>query len=166
MIATVILPQADVLPLPAPAALLHFLMTFTWLLHLLAMNALLGGLLITLWLRLKGGTENLAMADRLAKVTPSLVAAAVTLGVAPLLFIQVLFGQFIFTSSILMGWGWFSIVIVLIFAYYGTYLQSFMGEKLGAAVHHERRPLDLVEQQLPGLVVHGVLLRFAHRPPP
>ena len=133
MIATAIIPQADVLPLPAPPGLLHFLMTLTFLLHLLAMNALLGGLLITFWLRLKGGVENLAMADRMAKVTPSLVAGAVTLGVAPLLFIQVLFGQFIFTSSILMGWGWFSVVVVLIVAYYGTYLQSFKGDRLGGA---------------------------------
>ena len=50
---------------------------------------------------------------------------------APLLFLQTLMGQFFFTSSILMGWGWFSVVVVLIFAYYGTYLQSFQREKLG-----------------------------------
>jgi hypothetical protein len=32
-----------------------------------------------------------------------------------------------------MGWGWFSVVVVLLFAYYGTYLQSHAGSSLGRA---------------------------------
>lgn len=135
MIAQAILPAADALPLPAPAPLLLFLLQLTFLLHILAMNAMLGGLLITLWARLKGrpGDQWTQLADTIAKVTPTTVAATVTLGVAPLLFLQTLFGQFFFTSSIVMGWGWFSVIVVLIFAYYGTYIQSFLGEKLGGA---------------------------------
>jgi hypothetical protein len=132
----VILPAADALPLPASAILLQFLLQLTFLLHLLAMNAMLGGLLLTLVARIRGGGADspwTALADSISKVSPSLVASAVTLGVAPLLFLQTLFGQFFFTSSILMAWGWFSIVVVLIFAYYGTYIQSFRGKKLGAA---------------------------------
>lgn len=131
----VILPAADALPLPASALLLQFLLQLTFLLHLLAMNAMLGGLILTLIGRFRSGGDDepwTALADSIAKVSPSLVAATVTLGVAPLLFLQTLFGQFFFTSSILMGWGWLSVVIVLIFAYYGTYIQSFRGKKLGA----------------------------------
>ncbi len=130
----VIIPGPDALPLPAPVFLLQFLLQLTFLLHLLAMNALLGGLLITLFARIKGdGGDDpwTSLPDAVAKVSPSLVAATVTLGVAPLLFLQTLYGQFFFTSSILMGWGWFSVVVVLIFAYYGTYLQSFRGKDLG-----------------------------------
>ncbi len=129
-----IIPSPDALPLPAPVFVLQLLLQLTFLLHLVAMNALLGGLLITFFARLRGrGPDDpwTGLADALSKVTPSLVAATVTLGVAPLLFLQVLYGQFLFTSSILMGWGWFSVVVVLIFAYYGTYLQSFRGRALG-----------------------------------
>jgi hypothetical protein len=136
MTTTTIIPAADVLPLPAPAPLLQFLLHLTFLLHLLAMNAMLGGLLLTLWARLRagGGDSPLrSMADAMSRVTPSLVAGTVTLGVAPLLFVQVLFGQFLFTSSILMAWGWFSVVVVLIVAYYGTYLQAYRQDALGAA---------------------------------
>jgi hypothetical protein len=136
MMATVRIPAADVLPLPAPAPLLDVLLHLTFLLHLLAMNALLGGLLLTLWHRLRAsgpGDPRRHLADAMAGTTPSLVAAAVTLGVAPLLFLQTLYGQFFFTSSILMGWGWFSVVVVLVFAYYGTYLQAQAGPRLGAA---------------------------------
>ncbi len=130
----IIIPGPDALPLPAPEFLLQLLLQLTFLMHLLAMNAMLGGLLITLYARLKGGGDQdpwTQLADAIAKVSPSLVAATVTLGVAPLLFVQVLYGQFLFTSSILMGWGWFSVVVLLIFAYYGTYLQSFKGHALG-----------------------------------
>ncbi len=134
--AAAIVPAADALPLPAPAVVLDILLQLTFLLHLLAMNALVGSLMITLYARLRGPADAgrwTDLADTLARVTPMLVAATVTLGVAPLLFLQTLMGQFFFTSSILMGWGWFSIVVVLIFAYYGTYLQSFRGPDLGRA---------------------------------
>lgn len=129
-----ILPAPDALPLPAPVPVLFILLQLTFLLHLLAMNAMLGGLLITFFARLRGqGPDDpwTKLADSLAKTSPSLVATTVSLGVAPLLFLQTLMGQYFFTSSIIMGWGWFSIVVVLIFAYYGTYLQSFSGTKLG-----------------------------------
>jgi len=139
MIATflnAIVPAPDALPLPAPAPLLFFLLQLTFLLHLLAMNAMLGGLIITLVARFKGREPDDAwtmLADTIAKTSPSLVAMAVNFGVAPLLFLQTLMGQFFFTSSIIMGWGWFSVVVVLIFAYYGVYLQSFRGALLGGA---------------------------------
>lgn len=135
MTTTPIMPAADVLPLPAPVALLQFLLHLTFLLHLLAMNAMFGGLLLTLWARVRSRSPEDPLgrlADAVAGVTPGLVATTVTLGVAPLLFVQVLFGQFLFTSSILMGWGWFSVIVVLIVAYYGTYLQAYRREKPGS----------------------------------
>ena len=131
----VILPAPDALPLPAAPLLLELLLHLTFFLHLLAMNAMLGGLLLTFYGRLRGRDASdpwTALADSIAKLSPSLVAATVTLGVAPLLFLQTLYGQFFFTSSILMAWGWFSVVVVVIFAYYGTYIQSFRGRNLGA----------------------------------
>ena len=133
MTPQLILPAPDALPLPAAPFLLQFLLHLTFLLHLLAMNAMLGGLLITLYGRLRGSGAWTELADSIAKVSPTLVAATVTLGVAPLLFLQTLYGQYFFTSSILMAWGWFSVVVLLIFAYYGTYLQAMRGAKLGAA---------------------------------
>ena len=56
-----------------------------------------------------------------------------TLGVAPLLFVQVLYGRVFFTSSILMAWFWLAIVPLVILAYYGAYLLAFRGERLGRA---------------------------------
>jgi len=68
----------------------------------------------------------------LSKAMPVAVAAAITLGVAPLLFVQVLYGRLFFASSVLMAWFWLSVVPLLILAYLTAYLLSFKGERLGS----------------------------------
>jgi hypothetical protein len=138
-----LVPSPDMLPLPAPAPLLHFLLLLIFFLHLLCMNCLLGGIFLTAWSRIRSRAPNDAhaqLANQVTTLLPSLVAGTVTLGVAPLLFIQVLFGQFFFTSSVIMGWPWFAVVPILILAYYGTYLQAFSSHKLGSL----RLPLLIV----------------------
>lgn len=130
------IPTPDPLPIPAPAPLFMALLLLTFVLHLLAMNALLGGLVLSAasWFaRQREGDLHDRLLDRVAKLLPTLFAATVTLGVAPLLFLQVLYGSFFYTSSILMAWPWFLLVVVLILAYYGTYLNSFRGPRLGRA---------------------------------
>jgi hypothetical protein len=56
---------------------------------------------------------------------PSLLPATITLGIAPLLFVQVLYGQFFYTSSIILAWPWFLVLVFLTLAYYGFYYVSF-----------------------------------------
>jgi hypothetical protein len=131
-----VIPIADPLPQPAPTLLLWALLQVTFLLHLVAMNVVLGGGLLALHLRLSRRDDDAAhRADVLrlfAAALPVAIAAAVTLGVAPLLFVQVLYGRLFFTSSILMAWFWLAVVPLVILAYYGAYLLAFRGEALGA----------------------------------
>jgi hypothetical protein len=99
------------------------------------MNVVLGGTLLALhWRfsrRAEGARPRAALLAFFARALPVAVAAAVTLGVAPLLFVQVLYGRLFFTSSILMAWLWLAIVPIVILAYYGAYLLAFRGEALG-----------------------------------
>jgi hypothetical protein len=133
---TPVIPLADPLPLPAPPSLLWALLQVTFFLHLVAMNVVLGGSLLALhWRfsrRLEGARPRAALLAFFERALPVVVAAAVTLGVAPLLFLQVLYGRLFFTSSILMAWLWLAIVPLVILAYYGAYLLAFRGEALGA----------------------------------
>ena len=130
-----VIPDPDPLPLPAPAGLLWFLLVFTFLLHVLPMNLVLGGSVIGSITERLGRKENRPhhrlLAQRLAKVMPAAVAFTITLGVAPLLFLQVLYGRLFFTSSILMAGPWLAIVPLLIVAYYGVYYRAFRWERLG-----------------------------------
>jgi hypothetical protein len=63
---------------------------------------------------------------------PVLLPATITLGIAPLLFLQVLYGQFFYTSSIIVAWPWFLVLVFLTIAYYGFYYASF-GEGQGSS---------------------------------
>lgn len=131
------LPAPEALPLPAPAWLLQALLLLTFLLHLVAMNGLLGGALLALWARRRArraaDPASAAAASDAAKLAvkllPTLFAATVTFGVAPLLFLQALHGRFFFTSSVLMAWPWLGVVALLLAAYYASYLAAFGGAR-------------------------------------
>jgi len=110
-----IVPSPDTLPV-------HWmwfqgLLLLTFVLHLLLMNLMLGGSLIALWRRIQGQPVALT-----SKGLPTLIALTVNLGVPPLLFMQVLFGHLLYTSSVLMAVYWISVVPVLIVAYYLAYV--------------------------------------------
>lgn len=116
------IPQPDALPIPSPAWLLKFFLLLTFLLHIIAMNILLGGAVLGLVAYFKRQIENQRLlAKELFKMLPSAVAATVTLGVAPLLFTQVLYGHLLYGSSIIIGWWWWLVIPVLIIAYLLTY---------------------------------------------
>ncbi len=121
-----LVPTLDPLPLPAPEWLLLALLLVTFFLHIVAMNLLVGGTLAAFVSALGPRTE---VARRLfpdlAKTLPSLVAATITLGVAPLLFLQALYGRFFYTSSVLMGGPWMLVLLFLTLAYYALYLVAF-----------------------------------------
>lgn len=125
------IPAADPLPLPAPPWFLWTLLIVTFVVHVMAMNLVLGGSIIAAVARLRGSDDESKLARSMGKLMPTLVATAITFGVAPLLFVQALYGHLFFTSSVLMAWFWWAVVPILIVAYYGTYLLSFRGEKLG-----------------------------------
>jgi hypothetical protein len=132
---TPVIPLADPLPQPAPPGLMWALLQLTFLLHLIAMNVALGGSILVLhWRfsrRAEGAPHRAALVGFFAKALPVAVAAAVTLGVAPLLFVQVLYGRLFFTGSILMAWFWLAVVPLVIFAYSGAYLLAFRGGRPG-----------------------------------
>jgi hypothetical protein len=122
---TPLVPLPDILPQPAPSLLLNALLQLTFFLHVLAMNVVLGGSILALHWRVSRPAGDAAVRARFLelfdKALPVALAATVTLGVAPLLFVQVLHGRLLFTSSILMGWLWLGLVPLVIGAYYGAY---------------------------------------------
>ncbi len=108
------------------------LLTVTFFLHLLVMNILLGCSIITFFRHATGKTTDLNRT--IAGKLPVTVAFAINFGVAPLLFLQVLYGHFMYASSVLMAVYWLSIFAILIFSYYGTYVYS-MNYDRAAAFH-------------------------------
>ena len=130
---TLPIPTPDPIPLPASGTLLEILLVGTFALHLIPMNLVLGGGILALWsaFRAHGHPHHARLARWWANLFPVAVALTITSGVAPLLFLQVLYGPFFFSSSILMAWPWLGIIPLLLLAYYGFYWYSLQFEALG-----------------------------------
>lgn len=118
----------DTLPVPGPTWLFEFLLHLTFVLHLLAMNFLVGGAVIALVSRLRGHMD---LARWIEHKLPAAMAFTVTLGVAPLLFVQVLYGHLFYSSSVLMGWPWFSVILILLVVYAFVYRVAWHGDETG-----------------------------------
>jgi hypothetical protein len=126
-----LIPVLDPNPLPAPYWVFKLLLIVTFFLHILAMNFMLGGAVLALvakWRSRKHEGGNRIFFD-IAKKLPVFLPATITLGIAPLLFVQVLYGQFFYTSSIILAWPWFLVLVLLTLAYYGFYYVSFRSRK-------------------------------------
>lgn len=119
---TSLIPTAEAIP--APAWLFLVLDVLLFLLHILLINVLLGGSLIILFSRLKSTDDLLEnrLHDALADKIPTTFALGVNMGVAPLLFVQVIYGHLFYSSSVLLAVYWILIIPLLIIAYYGAYI--------------------------------------------
>jgi len=126
-----LVPSLDVAGLPGPAWLFHILLVFTFFLHLVFMNLTLGGTLLAWFSHLRSGgrADGPAglLAGRMVRVNTYAISLTITTGVAPLLFLQVLYQRFFYSGTILLGWIWFAIIALLIGGYYATYLYKFRG---------------------------------------
>lgn len=120
-----LIPVPDFIPLDWPW--FQFFLILTFFLHLLAMNLMLGSAVIAAAERFKrhDKARDLNLDKPIAKRLPFIIAFAVNLGVAPLLFLQVLYGHFMYTSSILMAVYWLSVIGLVILAYYGAYIYAY-----------------------------------------
>jgi len=128
-----VIPAPVPVPLPAPVWLLQLLLVFTFVLHLAAMNFLVGGsaiLAVSSW-RCRSDPRHRELTRRACTAMPPVVAFTITLGVAPLLFLQLVYGQLFYTSSVIMAWSWLSVVGLLMLGYYGVYGYALQHDELG-----------------------------------
>lgn len=117
-----IFPAVDPIPLPAPLWLFKLLHIVTLSLHFVAVEMLLGGLLLAVALSLFRNSPHASVAARaLARRLTVVMTFVINLGVPPLLFAQVLYGRALYTSSVLIGLYWIAIIPALILTYWLLY---------------------------------------------
>jgi hypothetical protein len=119
----------NVFPIGLPAATAFYvtLYVLTFALHQALMHYVLAGsLFVTLHTMLgRGETGTPARrlpADLLRDWMPFMLSAAITAGVAPLLFVQILCQHEFYTANLLLAWRWMVVIPVLIVAFYLLYL--------------------------------------------
>jgi hypothetical protein len=115
-------PAVDPIPLPAPIWLLKILHIVTLSLHFVAVEMLLGGLLLAAMLSFFPRSHRAHVAARaLARRLTVVMTYVINLGVPPLLFAQVLYGRALYTSTVLIGAWWISIIAILTLTYWLLY---------------------------------------------
>jgi hypothetical protein len=119
------LPDYDFLA--APLWLITALHIATLTLHFAAMNFLVGGLIAVVFAGFPDRRRH-RIVLRFVKLFPVALAATVTLGVAPLLFLQLVYPRQVYSAAIVNGWFWLLIIPAVIAGYYLLYAASFRSE--------------------------------------
>lgn len=126
-----LLPALDPTPNPGPVWLFQVLLVFTFVLHALFMNLTLGGTLMAAVAQLasggKEGDPRTALAARMSTINSYGIAFTITTGIAPLLFVQVIYHQTFYAATILIGGAWLGMLVLLMVGYYSAYLYKFRG---------------------------------------
>ena len=110
---------------PWPTVLYLVLYVVTLVIHVAFMNYVLAGSGYIALVRLFGGDKRGSsgpMVTTLRDWTPFMLSAAITAGVAPLLFIQILYQHNFYTANLLGYHRWMAILPILIVAFYMLYL--------------------------------------------
>jgi len=99
----------------------------TLVVHVFLMAYVLAGSLWLSWATLFPGADATPRAKQpLARILrdwmPFALSGAITAGVAPLLFVQILYRQQFYTANLLLGWRWMVVIPVLVMAFYLLYV--------------------------------------------
>ncbi len=128
-----LIPAPDIIPVHWAWFKVLLITTFTA--HILLMNIMLGSAIIAFISGINRQSDGslIYLQKEISQKNTFIIAFTINFGVAPLLFLQVLYGNFFYTSSILMAVYWLSVIFLLITAYYAAYIYKFNFESLARA---------------------------------
>lgn len=122
------IPKDIPLPMPAPEPVLVGVLIVFFLMHIVFVNFMVGGALLTLYYQVRGFTEK--RYDRIAHAIASTItvnkSVAVVLGIGPLLAINTLYTVYFYTANALTGTLWIGIVPLVIVAFVLTYIHKYL----------------------------------------
>lgn len=106
----------------------------TWVLHAVFVSYVLVGSAYALVQALRGREDPIA--ERARDLLPFMLGSGITAGVAPLLFLQLLYQERFYTANLLLGPRWGAVVPALIVGFYALYLAkaSVRWRKIALAV--------------------------------
>ena len=121
------IPRDFLLPLPASPIDLQVAVVLLFLAHILFVNLMLGGALLTLAYEVRGlrRPELDALAQKIAATVTVNKSLAVVLGVGPLLVMNALYALYFYTANSLTGRAWIMIVPLVITAFLLLYAHKY-----------------------------------------
>ena len=119
------------LPLPLSTATLEFILVALFLLHILFVNLMVGGSLLTVLFELIGLSRPRydTLARRIGETITVNKSLAVVLGVGPLLAINLLYTTYFYSANALTGYAWISVIPMVIIAFLLTYIHKYTWDR-------------------------------------
>ena len=128
-ILTSLIPEDLDLVIPGNLGFFEFLIIFSFVFHIIFVNITVGSSAMAVFQEVKGiktrSKSDDLLARQLADHTSILKSIAVVLGIAPLLLISVIYTQYFYPSTILIGKAWLSLLLILIVAFLILYGYKF-----------------------------------------
>ena len=126
------IPHDIPLPLPAAEWLLKTLLVVSFVAHILFVNLMVGGSILTLIYEIKGRANKTYddLAYFIAQTITVNKSLAVVLGVAPLLLINVLYTVWFYAANALTGSVWILVIPLVTVAFLLTYLHKYSWHKM------------------------------------
>lgn len=101
----------------------------TFALHILFVQLMLGTSLITIFGAYKNDDKWRRLGSAMLEISKVSVSVAIVIGVAPLLFVQVVYDPNWYTSNVLSAYWVIAFIFILIFAYWAMYFYYFQNSK-------------------------------------
>ena len=120
------------LQLPLPEGLLKVLLVLLFLLHILFVNFMVGGVTLSFIFEIIGlkNKKYDALAYEISRTVTVNKSLAVVLGVAPLLAINLAYTTYFYTATSLTGIAWLMVIPAVTVAFLLTYVHKYTWEKL------------------------------------
>ena len=120
----------DPLGIPAHPAIFLILGVLTWALHIVAVHVLLGSSVLAIRGAFSGMDHWRRLASAMVNTAKVAVSVAIVVGVAPLLFVQVIYDPFWYTSNVLSAWWVIGFIVILIVATLALFIFYAMNYEL------------------------------------
>lgn len=122
----------DAAGVPAHPVIFLILGVATWALHIAAVHVMLGASALTLWGAFSKDDLKRRLAATMLNTAKVSVSIAIVIGVAPLLFVQVIYDPFWYASNVLSAWWVIGFIVILILGYLAMYVFYYANKDLTA----------------------------------
>lgn len=116
--------------LPSHPVIFLVLGVLTFALHIAAVQLMLGASGLTLWGALSRDSNRRQLADTMLGVAKVMLSVAIVIGVAPLLFVQVIYDPFWYASNVLSAWWVIGFIGILTLGYLLMYVFYWLNDDL------------------------------------
>ncbi|MGC9457839.1 MAG: hypothetical protein ACP5DC_10005 [Halothiobacillaceae bacterium] len=151
MDASMLYALRDPMGVPSHPILFLVLGVLTWALHIAAVHVMLGSSSLAIWGSFGTDAHRRRLAAAMLMTAKVAISVAIVLGVAPLLFVQVIYDPFWYTSNVLSAWWAIGFIVILMVA------------TLLLFVYYARNPklAEGAKASCPGSMILSVVLMLA-----